>query len=243
MISIVWPGDIQPSQAYGCTDLSVEPFWTACKLEGGHFHCGIDVPMNIGTPLKAARAGTVTVAEVGLLRINVDCGDHSEDDNYVHVSATMARVGDKVARGQVIAYSGNALPGGFGATTGPHLHFEVQLGHMNFPGTSKDPVPVVTAAFGAASGGIDLATLDDIQQTVNGIYDAIEDHRSSLLNDPNVGVGALHNQATDIQSKIADLQAKIAAVQPVDLSAISSELGAIKAGQDALNKHLGVGTA
>src|SRR5258706_654822 len=55
--SIVWPGDCPHTQPYGCRDVLVEP-WDASR--GCHFHCGVDIAMPVGTPLYAARAGTIS---------------------------------------------------------------------------------------------------------------------------------------------------------------------------------------
>ena len=154
--SIVWGGkavlldpDAGKGQYFGCTDLSVEPFWAACKLQGGHFHTGIDVPLITGTPLYAARAGVVTAVGWGLLQIQVA---PNLWDLYVHVDRSVVKLGQHVDAGQLIAYSGNKVPSG-GVTFGPHLHFEVQTGRLNFPGTALDPVPVLTAGRFASTGG------------------------------------------------------------------------------------------
>ena len=42
---------------------------------------------------------------------------------YGHLSRVLVRNGERVPRGQVVAYSGNS-----GLSTGPHLHFEVYRG-------------------------------------------------------------------------------------------------------------------
>jgi len=114
-------------------------------MDGGHFHCGIDVPLATGTPLYAARVGVVAYVGWALLAIR---GDTGETDWYVHIDrvAPGIRLGASVGRSELVAYSGNKVPGG-GATFGPHLHFEIQDGggRLNYPGTAVDPVPVLTA--------------------------------------------------------------------------------------------------
>ncbi|HSH58703.1 MAG TPA: M23 family metallopeptidase [Acidimicrobiales bacterium] len=57
---------------------------------------------------------------------------------YAHVSAYLVQVGQAVEAGQLIALVGNE-----GHSTGPHLHFQVEVG-----GSLVDPV-----AFYAAHGG------------------------------------------------------------------------------------------
>jgi len=222
--SPVFGGAWSITQPWGCTDLDVEPFWNACKLEGGHFHCGVYIGLPMNTLLYAARAGVVTEAMVGWIRINVDCGDHSEDDNYLHISATRCRIGDRVSVGQLIGYSGNALISG-GSTTGPHLHFEVQLGALNFPGTSKDPIAVLNPAAGAATGqgDIDMATADEIYQELRG------SGANSKLDMIMAKLGLPSADVVDkdtLDAAIADLKAHPAVVSDPSVLAIVSRLEA-----------------
>lgn len=144
MKSSVWGGtDCPVTQPYGCTTVAVEPVDPACP--GGHFHCGIDVAMVVGTPLYAARAGVVLFVGYGLLEINTGV----ESDWYVHIDRVAPGItafsGVAVAEGQLVAYSGNKAPSG-GFTTGPHLHFEVQTGNLNVVRTSVDPSPTLEAS-------------------------------------------------------------------------------------------------
>lgn len=93
----------------------------------GDFHSGIDVAVGAGTPVRAAKDGTVTLA--GLLggygeAIIVDHGDGSKT-LYAHLSRLLVEHGQKVARGDVIG-----LVGSTGRSTGPHLHFEVIVGGL-----------------------------------------------------------------------------------------------------------------
>lgn len=137
MISNVWTGDRRVTQGYGCTDLAVEPFFAGCPSK--HFHCGIDVAMPRGTPLFAARSGTVARVSLGLLGIRA--GDQT--DWYVHIDDATVGRGHRVAEGDLVAHSGARVPSG-GSLTGPHLHFEVQAGKLNSPATSLDPEPILT---------------------------------------------------------------------------------------------------
>jgi murein DD-endopeptidase MepM/ murein hydrolase activator NlpD len=85
-------------------------------------HKGIDIPMPVGHDVAAADAGRVeSVGDVpgyGLTVVLKHAGGVST--RYAHLSEATVKVGDDVAKGQVIAKSGNS-----GKTTGPHLHFEV----------------------------------------------------------------------------------------------------------------------
>lgn len=89
----------------------------------GRMHNGLDIAVPTGTPVKSAADGRVTFAGwnggYGILVI-VDHGNGVET-RYAHNSRLNVKVGQKVSRGQVIAYSGNT-----GNSTGPHLHFEIR---------------------------------------------------------------------------------------------------------------------
>ena len=86
-------------------------------------HKGIDIAANKGTSIKAAIAGTVSVAEE-----NSEYGKFIKIINgdvmtvYAHCDKLKVKVGDKIKAGKVIATVGST-----GNSTGPHLHFEIRL--------------------------------------------------------------------------------------------------------------------
>jgi murein DD-endopeptidase MepM/ murein hydrolase activator NlpD len=90
----------------------------------GSGHRGIDIAASVGTPVRAADAGTVTFAgEVaGQLFVTVNHGGGLAS-TYSWLSEVRVRKNDAVARGQVIALSGAGHPG----SATPHLHFGVKL--------------------------------------------------------------------------------------------------------------------
>ncbi|TMC42445.1 MAG: M23 family metallopeptidase [Chloroflexi bacterium] len=86
-------------------------------------HTGVDIAAPIGSIIVAADDGIVDAAgwvQVGGRRV---CVQHAEgiESCYYHTSAALVAIGDRVARGQPIA-----LIGMTGATTGPHVHWEVK---------------------------------------------------------------------------------------------------------------------
>jgi murein DD-endopeptidase MepM/ murein hydrolase activator NlpD len=91
----------------------------------GAFHEGIDIDAPVGTPVRAAADGDVTVAEVQTAgygrQIMIDHG-HDVATLYGHLSAIGVVVGQHVIRGQVIGFVGQS-----GRATGPHLHYEVRV--------------------------------------------------------------------------------------------------------------------
>jgi murein DD-endopeptidase MepM/ murein hydrolase activator NlpD len=114
--SFGWPldgGEISSFYGY-----RVDPFGSG----GGDFHPGLDIAQSYGEPVKAANAGTVEMAgwNGGYGRyIRIDHGNGLETA-YGHMSALVVEPGQKVSKGQVIGFVGSS-----GASTGPHLHFEV----------------------------------------------------------------------------------------------------------------------
>ncbi|MEO8282212.1 MAG: M23 family metallopeptidase [Pseudarthrobacter sp.] len=91
----------------------------------GDFHRGQDYVAQCGTSVLAAASGTVTFVGWhqygGGNRVVIDHGNGLET-TYNHLSSASVTVGQTVTRGQVVALSGTT-----GASTGCHLHFEVQV--------------------------------------------------------------------------------------------------------------------
>ncbi len=96
----------------------------------------VDFAMPIGTPVHAARAGTVMQIEEDFFKAGVDKKAYGERANFVAIlhadgsfaiyahldlENVMVGLGQRVDAGQKIAHSGNT-----GFSTGPHLHFVVQ---------------------------------------------------------------------------------------------------------------------
>ncbi len=88
-------------------------------------HSGMDLAVPTGTPVRAALPGTVTVSAYNRggygYYVMIDHGN-GLSTLYGHNSQLLARVGQTVEAGDVIALSGST-----GRSTGPHLHFEVRI--------------------------------------------------------------------------------------------------------------------
>lgn len=121
----------------------------APKKGASTYHNGIDIAAAAGTAILAAKPGKVIFSGSNSARGNYLKVDHGGGvvTLYQHCSKRLASVGAKVNAGQKIA-----LVGSTGISTGPHLHFEVQIN-----GTCKNPLNYVspgnTRYTGPAYGG------------------------------------------------------------------------------------------
>ncbi|MFB7468506.1 M23 family metallopeptidase [Streptomyces sp. NPDC056224] len=93
-----------------------------------HKHSGQDFAVPVGTPVKAAGAGTVVKAGPGGGGDGPAYGNaivikHANNtySQYAHLSKIQVKIGQKVSAGKQIALSGNT-----GNSSGPHLHFEIR---------------------------------------------------------------------------------------------------------------------
>ena len=89
------------------------------------FHAGDDFSAKIGTPVKCTGDGVVTKAQFDTRFGNFIEIDHGYGYKtvYAHLKdGLLVKKGDKVNRGQSIAYLGNT-----GRSTAPHLHYEVKF--------------------------------------------------------------------------------------------------------------------
>lgn len=95
-------------------------------------HSGLDFTSPQGTPIYATGNGRVTTAGGGTGTGNHVIINHGYgyETVYMHMVRIKARAGQQVKRGEVIGWVGST-----GASTGPHLHYEV---HINR--SAVDPV-------------------------------------------------------------------------------------------------------
>lgn len=102
-------------------------------LRVNRFHEGVDIAAAYGTPIRATADGVVVKSGRSGGYGNVVEISHGFNCKtfYAHNSRNVVKVGQKVKKGQVIAYVGST-----GLSTGPHCHYEVRIG-----GRHVDPAP------------------------------------------------------------------------------------------------------
>ncbi|NJK41356.1 MAG: M23 family metallopeptidase [Acaryochloridaceae cyanobacterium SU_2_1] len=107
------------------------------------YHRGLDYAGWAGSPVKAAASGQVRLvgreAEGFRIHGNIIGIDHGQGVNtvYLHLSQINVKEGQMVQKGQIIGTVGST-----GASTGPHLHFG-----LNVNGKSVDPTAWLTGGF------------------------------------------------------------------------------------------------
>ncbi len=97
---------------------------TSPFTERKEFHKGLDISIKQGSPIIATADGVVSFSGAKGLLGNTIIIDHGYGfvTRYAHAKELLKKRGEKVKRGDVIAYVGNT-----GRSTGPHVHYEVKL--------------------------------------------------------------------------------------------------------------------
>jgi murein DD-endopeptidase MepM/ murein hydrolase activator NlpD len=137
-----WPMDGVITQGFGCTSYPFEPYEPTCPSK--HFHSGLDIAADYGTPVHAADGGIVHNFTMGCGWGSGLCGYgryvvivHAGGFTtlYGHLSSWAVGDGVQVDKDTVVGYEGST-----GNSTGPHLHFEIDLA-----GTPVDPLAYLPA--------------------------------------------------------------------------------------------------
>ena len=106
----------------------IDPF-----LKVKRMHYGLDFSIKVGTPIYATADGKAVIVKTSFggfgKHIYLDHGNGYKTV-YAHLDKFNIKRGQKVKRGELIAYSGNS-----GRSTAPHLHYEV---HKN--GEKVNPI-------------------------------------------------------------------------------------------------------
>ena len=88
-------------------------------------HTGVDLSVPTGTAVSAVSAAVVRRASEDAVNGRVLVLDHGRGVTtaYCHNSELLVRPGQRVVRGETLSRSGNT-----GRSTGPHLHYQLELG-------------------------------------------------------------------------------------------------------------------
>jgi murein DD-endopeptidase MepM/ murein hydrolase activator NlpD len=150
--SPAWQAYVQgKGSAYnGGNTVSGFPITSRPGMRWGKMHRGIDVGLDVGTPLGYSVAGKVTrTGPLGgygkTLEVLLDNGITAF---VAHLSEILVNAGDRFEANQILARTGNT-----GTSTGPHAHFEGARG-----GDPYAPLPYVVMGKGvAAAAGANAA--------------------------------------------------------------------------------------
>lgn len=159
-------------------------------------HTGIDIPGDIGTPIRAAGEGKIIYAGMGVYR----GGDNVYDDPYgnaiviehsfsyqgeplftlyAHLDEILVVEGQEVKAGEQIGYMGNT-----GKTTGPHLHFEVRVGKNEYFSTRNPDLWISPPqTWGILVGQILTFDGQPYEQQVVYVYPSEGNQDSNVAND------------------------------------------------------------
>lgn len=161
------PGAFRVSQGFGCSDVGLEPLpprGYSCPPDRGHptfvhFHTGIDLAAATGVLVFAVTAGAVHVVDsqggfgVHILLTPSQPASPAVVYLYGHLSGVAVPDGDVVRAGEPIGFVGST-----GNSSGPHLHFEVDVGGVPVNPCSTFPpgylVPPGVAAAGCLAWAI-----------------------------------------------------------------------------------------
>jgi murein DD-endopeptidase MepM/ murein hydrolase activator NlpD len=125
-----WPAQGHRSSSFG---YRLSPFSSDDDSEAREFHPGQDIAGEAGSPIRATADGVVARAgfERGYGLMVMIRHQWGYETLFGHCSRLIAKPGQKVLRGEVVA-----LMGSTGRSTGPHVHYEVWRG-----GRRVNPAP------------------------------------------------------------------------------------------------------
>jgi len=118
-------------QNFGPTSFALEPSYNGYV----HFHTGVDLLAEYGTPIVAAAGGKVTAAgNADYFGIRVEITDsYGLVEIYAHMSDVSVSVGQPIQQGQKVGFVGST-----GLSIGSHLHLQLEVG-----GVPTDPTPLI----------------------------------------------------------------------------------------------------
>lgn len=142
-----------------------------------HLHTGMDFATDVGTPVYATADGVVEFAQMGynggfgnLVKLDHSFGFRTY---YAHLNKIVVTHGSFVKKGQLIAYSGNS-----GASTGPHLHYEVRfLGNVLDP---KNFIEWTMSDFSSIFENERNVSWQSLLTTINSLMDQVPQEEQPL---------------------------------------------------------------
>lgn len=152
-----WPTQGPVSQQFGPTSYSAEPPLEWNGQYYGHFHTGLDIAVQSGTPIHATMGGTIELRKdpEGFGNMVV-IRNGPWDVFYGHTSGHPPNIktGATVKPGDVVGFAGST-----GNSSGPHIHYEIRrngeivdpspfLGQGSSTANPKDPVANAKAGVG-----------------------------------------------------------------------------------------------
>jgi hypothetical protein len=175
------------------------PFGATEPFRNGAPHTGIDIPLDTGTKVRTIANGVVDkVVDYGDKSIGKGVIIRTEDGNYHiygHLSEVYVNTGQHVkAAREIIGLSGNT-----GHSTGPHLHFGIQLADGKFID------PAYALAHLRSSIG-DLGFWSNVREKIlytgmpsldqkKAVHDAIQEGAGNIIGFPTPGAATVHHYA------------------------------------------------
>lgn len=116
----VWPSRGWLTSTFG---MRIDPYTGKSTM-----HRGIDIANQEGVPIIAPASGVATFAgnSGGYGKVVVIDHGYGIRTRYAHLSEIALSIGDRVDRGDRIGRLGNS-----GRSTGPHLHYEIEVNGVN----------------------------------------------------------------------------------------------------------------
>ncbi|CAD83513.1 Membrane protein related to metalloendopeptidases [Candidatus Blochmanniella floridana] len=125
-------------------------------------HTGVDFAVPIGTPVFSIGDGEVIISKYSKVAGNYVVIKHNHQciTRYMHLQKLLVKSGQKIKRGDSIAFSGNT-----GRSTGPHLHFEIWINHR-----PVNPLTANLLSIEKLSGKERIKYLNQIHEIIPQLY-------------------------------------------------------------------------
>lgn len=166
-------------------------------MRGGRLHAGVDFPTPSGTALTAVSAGSVVGRSSGGPagnKLSLQTDMKGIVAGYHHMSRFAAALGQQVAKGQVIGYSGNT-----GRSTGPHLHFSIKK-----DGRYVNPTPYLNGAGSAGVGGMAGGLWNPFEGMIERFTNGLKSKFSNAGKFLDITIGASKKLVTGAKDYVLD---------------------------------------